>query len=455
MLGDMARGGERRTTRATSPSIGKYRHPADHRPPDPDRRRRACRSGTGLGRGEDHAGRMTSTTSKSASAHGIEPPTCSTCFDAEAQVDADCRWADPGRVSSAWTGSTRARRSSRDEGDGCSMPHVDKDGESSTTPNRAPSRRPLATARGVVIEPWLTDQWYVERRRRWPSRRSRRCARARSRSCPRPGKRPTSTGWRTSSRGACRGSCGGGTGFRRGMHDDGSCLRRRDRGRGAGAGRRRRRADAATRTCSTPGSPRRCGRSPRSAGRNRRRELASAITPTTCWSSGFDILFFWDARMMMQGIHFMDGERRGRRSISTASSATPMGAKMSKSKGNIVDPLGLIDKYGADALRFFMAAMESQGRDIKMDEKPRRRLPQLRHQAVERGALLPVERHRRHRTAIAAAGRDPPVNRWIIGEVVETARRARQGHGRACASTPQPTRSTTSSGTSSATGISN
>jgi hypothetical protein len=46
----------------------------------------------------------------------------------------------------------------------------------------------------------------------------------------------------------------------------------------------------------------------------------------------------------------------------------PDGQKMSKSKGNVVDPLGLIDQYGADALRFFMAAMESQGRDIKMDE---------------------------------------------------------------------------------------
>ena len=45
------------------------------------------------------------------------------------------------------------------------------------------------------------------------------------------------------------------------------------------------------------------------------------------------------------------------------------GAKMSKSKGNTVDPLGLIDKYGADALRFTLAAMESQGRDIKLDEK--------------------------------------------------------------------------------------
>jgi leucyl-tRNA synthetase len=65
---------------------------------------------------------------------------------------------------------------------------------------------------------------------------------------------------------------------------------------------------------------------------------------------------------------------------------------MSKSKGNVVDPLGLIDKYGADALRFFMAAMESQGRDVKMDER-RVELSQLCHQAVERGALLPGQRH--------------------------------------------------------------
>ncbi|MBY0301107.1 valine--tRNA ligase, partial [Sphingomonas ginsenosidimutans] len=90
--------------------------------------------------------------------------------------------------------------------------------------------------------------------------------------------------------------------------------------------------------------------------------------PNDVLISGFDILFFWDARMMMQGIHFMKDVPFRTLYLHGLVRAAD-GAKMSKSKGNTVDPLGLIDTYGADALRFFMAAMESQGRDIKMDEK--------------------------------------------------------------------------------------
>ena len=65
------------------------------------------------------------------------------------------------------------------------------------------------------------------------------------------------------------------------------------------------------------------------------------------------------------------------------------GAKMSKSKGNVIDPLELIDEYGADALRFTLAALATPGRDIKLVASAHRRLPQLRHQALERRALLP------------------------------------------------------------------
>ncbi|WP_339561596.1 class I tRNA ligase family protein, partial [Pseudomonas sp. EA_65y_Pfl1_P113] len=90
--------------------------------------------------------------------------------------------------------------------------------------------------------------------------------------------------------------------------------------------------------------------------------------PNDVLISGFDILFFWDARMMMQGIHFM-GDVPFKKLYLHGLVRAADGQKMSKSKGNVVNPLGLIDKYGADALRFFMAAMESQGRDIKMDEK--------------------------------------------------------------------------------------
>jgi len=90
--------------------------------------------------------------------------------------------------------------------------------------------------------------------------------------------------------------------------------------------------------------------------------------PNDVLISGFDILFFWDARMAMQGIEFM-GAPPWKTLYLHGLVRDANGQKMSKSKGNTVDPLGLIDRFGADALRFTMAAMESQGRDIKLDEK--------------------------------------------------------------------------------------
>jgi valyl-tRNA synthetase len=87
--------------------------------------------------------------------------------------------------------------------------------------------------------------------------------------------------------------------------------------------------------------------------------------PTDVLVTGFDIIFFWVARMMMMGLHFM-GEVPFKTSTSTRSSATRRAQKMSKSKGNVIDPLELIDEYGADALRFTLAAMAAQGRDIKL-----------------------------------------------------------------------------------------
>jgi valyl-tRNA synthetase len=98
----------------------------------------------------------------------------------------------------------------------------------------------------------------------------------------------------------------------------------------------------------------------------------------------------------------------------------PDGQKMSKSKGNTVDPLGLIDQYGADALRFFMAAMESQGRDIKMDEA---RLTGYRNFATK---LWNAARFCQANGIGASESTYPPdahllpVNRWIIGKTIET-----------------------------------
>lgn len=89
--------------------------------------------------------------------------------------------------------------------------------------------------------------------------------------------------------------------------------------------------------------------------------------PNSTLITGFDIIFFWVARMMMSGLHFK-GEVPFKNVYIHALVRDEKGAKMSKSKGNVIDPLDYIGKYGADALRFTLAAMEAQGRDIKLSE---------------------------------------------------------------------------------------
>ncbi len=147
-------------------------------------------------------------------------------------------------------------------------------------------------------------------------------------------------------------------------------------------------------------------------------DLLTKHYPNDLLVSGFDILFFWDARMAMQGIHFMQ-EVPWRRLYLHGLVRAADGQKMSKSKGNVVDPLGLIDQYGADALRFFMAAMESQGRDVKMDEK---RVEGYRNFATK---LWNATRFCQANgitgsDTLAAPAATLAVNRWIIGEVADT-----------------------------------
>jgi valyl-tRNA synthetase len=89
--------------------------------------------------------------------------------------------------------------------------------------------------------------------------------------------------------------------------------------------------------------------------------------PTTTMVTGFDILFFWVARMMMMGIHFM-GEVPFRDVYIHALVRDAYGKKMSKSKGNVIDPLEVMDQFGTDAFRFTLAALAAQGRDIKLSE---------------------------------------------------------------------------------------
>ncbi len=140
--------------------------------------------------------------------------------------------------------------------------------------------------------------------------------------------------------------------------------------------------------------------------------------PNDVLISGFDILFFWNARMMMQGLHFMKDVPFRTLYLHGLVRAAD-GAKMSKSKGNVVNPLGLIDTYGADALRFFMAAMESQGRDIKMDEK---RVEGYRNFATK---LWNAARFAQANGIVASTNLEAPraelaVNKWIIAETIAT-----------------------------------
>ncbi len=140
--------------------------------------------------------------------------------------------------------------------------------------------------------------------------------------------------------------------------------------------------------------------------------------------TGFDIIFFWVARMMMQGLHFMD-EVPFRTVYCHGLVRDAKGQKMSKSKGNTVDPLGLIDTYGADALRFTLTAMETQGRDIKLNES---RIEGYRNFATK---LWNAARFAQGNGIGGSSSALPPaatkaVNRWIIGEVKQTARALEQ-----------------------------
>ncbi len=96
--------------------------------------------------------------------------------------------------------------------------------------------------------------------------------------------------------------------------------------------------------------------------------LLKTFYPTAVLVTGFDILFFWVARMMMMGLQFM-GDVPFRDVYVHALVRDEEGKKMSKSKGNVIDPLTVIEQYGTDAFRFTLAAFAAQGRDVKMSEK--------------------------------------------------------------------------------------
>ena len=148
------------------------------------------------------------------------------------------------------------------------------------------------------------------------------------------------------------------------------------------------------------------------------RELARYY-PGDVLVTGFDIIFFWVARMMMMGLHFM-GEVPFRTVYIHALVRDGRGQKMSKSRGNIVDPLELIDRWGCDALRFTLTAMAAPGRDIKLAES---RLEGYRNFATK---LWNAARYAEMNGCMPVAGFSPAtaqltVNRWIAEKTADCA----------------------------------
>ncbi len=136
--------------------------------------------------------------------------------------------------------------------------------------------------------------------------------------------------------------------------------------------------------------------------------------PTDVLITGFDIIFFWVARMMMMGLYVME-EAPFRDVYIHALVRDEKGQKMSKSKGNVIDPLDLIETYGADALRFTLAAMAAQGRDIKLSAS---RVEGYRNFATK---LWNAARFAEINNCVPRPDFDPAtakvtLNRWIAGE---------------------------------------
>lgn len=147
--------------------------------------------------------------------------------------------------------------------------------------------------------------------------------------------------------------------------------------------------------------------------------------PTSVLVTGFDIIFFWVARMMMMGLEFLDKEPF-HTVYMHALVRDEKGQKMSKTKGNVIDPLKLVDEYGADATRFTLAAMAAQGRDLKLSIN---RVEGYRNFVTK---LWNAARFLEMNEARRVEGYDPknnalPLNRWIVGATVRALGSVRQG----------------------------
>ncbi|MBR9825616.1 MAG: valine--tRNA ligase [Alphaproteobacteria bacterium] len=147
--------------------------------------------------------------------------------------------------------------------------------------------------------------------------------------------------------------------------------------------------------------------------------------PNTVLITAFDIIFFWVARMMMQGLHFMD-DVPFKDVYIHALVRDEKGQKMSKSKGNVIDPLELVDEYGADAVRFTLAAQAGQGRDIRMSKQ---RVEGYRNFGTK---LWNAARFAEMNQCVIPDDFDPSsvsqtVNKWILSEAQSTVEAVNKG----------------------------
>lgn len=353
---------------------------------------------------------------------GFTPAEMLNMLDAEANV---CQTAD-GLVPAEFIGLHRFRKDGVDgarelvvtrmKEQGFLIPHVTKTKDCEDIEHDAEPRQiatPFGDRGGVVIEPWLTDQWYVNAAE---LARKPIAAVQSGEICIVPKTwEKTFFNWMENIQPWCVSrQLWWGHRIPAWFADDGRCFVAEDEAAAqalAGDGVALTQDEDVLDTWfssalwpfATLGWP--CSDAP----------LLAKHYPNSLLISGFDILFFWDARMMMMGYYNMGQEPWDTLYLHGLVRAAD-GAKMSKSKGNVVDPLGLIDQYGADALRFFMAAMESQGRDIKMDEK---RVEGYRNFATK---LWNAARFCQSNGIGASLSiKAPPArlaaNQWIIGEV--------------------------------------
>ena len=355
---------------------------------------------------------------------GIAPGEMLNMLDAESNV---CQTAD-GLVPEEFLGLHRFRRDGVDGARelvvrrmkelGFLIPHVTRDKEGNDIEHDAEPRQiatPFGDRGGVVIEPWLTDQWYVDAKTlAQPPLEAVRDGRIEI--VPKSWEK-TFFNWMENIQPWCVSrQLWWGHRIPAWFAQDGSiyvAMTEEEAQAQAGEGVALTRDEDVLDTWfssalwpfATLGWP-------------ERTDLLDKHYPNDLLISGFDILFFWDARMLMAG-YFNMGERPWNKLYLHGLVRAADGQKMSKSKGNVVDPLGLIDQYGADALRFFMCAMESQGRDIKMDEK---RIEGYRNFATK---LWNATRFCQSNgigasDTITAPEARLAANQWIIGEVQQT-----------------------------------